>query len=115
MTPLPKPKHKPRSRTYVRRELDGIYPLKSSQRLFTKRRPAPTMAMPTDEWIAAQFAHSRGRPYFRDTIEATEGAVGGNEEDAGWLAKLPGVVGADVPLSVAMRLYEGRLVRKVEK
>ena len=73
------------------------------------------MPMPTDEWIAAQFAHSRGRPYFRDTIEATEGAVGGNEEDAGWLAKLPGVVGADVPLLVADRLYDLGLVRKTPK
>lgn len=87
---------------------------------FTQRRYRPRIDPPTDEWIAAQLAHSKGRPYWGDTIRSTGDGAGGDEVDDGYLAAIrlaPRTVGladGEVPMAVADRLYDAGLVRKVE-
>jgi len=116
MTPIPKPQ------PALRRLNPKLHvPVTAAQKaLLARRRAAPTRP-PSDDWIAAQLAHSQGRPYPGDTIEAAAGGEVEDEIDAGYLAavrKAPRVAGNEpgqVPMAVAHRLYDAGLVRRVEK
>lgn len=96
-------------------------PITAAQRALLARRRAIPMALPTQAEMDAFFAHSRGRPYAGDTIEATGPGEVEDEMDAGFLAAVrlePRNIGlgtGEVPPLVADRLYDAGLVRKVER